>query len=269
MKIKIAYKLRLKQIRRAFQQRPNKLLFEHIPKCGGSTVRNYLRSQYPMGGTYAVYPPNRADKISRFKCLPERKRFSYDLVIGHGAHHLRDFVHPETLKTTVLRDPIDRIISHYYYVLRTPKHYLYEKVTGDRLSLKDYVTSALSGELRNNYISRFLQIPAVKAEENAEKSIERAFKLIQNEYAVVGILDRLDSAMNAVAQSAHFHDRFQPDRLNVTINRPKLVDVDQTTRHIIEAVNYLDVSLYKLIEKDCSREFNLRVRGILLWVLHA
>ena len=53
---------------------------------------------------------------------------------------------------TFLRDPVERLISHYHYVLRRPKHYLYEQVVKDGLSLSDYVTSDISPELSNHQV---------------------------------------------------------------------------------------------------------------------
>lgn len=244
------------KLRLLFLSRPKKLLFEHIPKSGGTTVTDFLKSQYSNEKIFCI-AHNTSKSISDFKCLPEEKRFSYDLIVGHGAHQLRRYSHPEILKATIFRDPVDRIISHYFYVLRTPKHRLYKEVTNNRISLVDYATSGPSGkELRNNYVTRFLQIPADEAEKNAEESITRAYNLIRKEYAVIGLLDHLDAAMNTLAKSAHFHNQFVPKRLNVTNDRPKLKEIDQAVIRTIEEVNFLDVRLYKLIKADAIKNLN-------------
>jgi hypothetical protein len=240
---------KLGKLKLLFMSRPQKVLFEHIPKCGGATVTHYLKSQCVDNKIFSIRGDTRKS-INNFKSLPEEKRYSYDLVLGHGAHKLIKYAHPEVLKATILREPVERIISHYYYVLRTPKHYLYEEVIEKGMSLVDYATSGISRELRNNYVCRFLQISANEVEANAEESIMRAYDILKEEYRVVGILEDLNTAMIKLAQLASFHSKFEPVKLNVTMNRPKLVDIDQETLNIISETNTLDIRLFALIKEN-------------------
>jgi hypothetical protein len=227
---------------------PKKLLFEHIPKCGGSTVNAYIKSQYLNKRVFSVNGNDPAASISYFKSLPEEKRYSFDLIHGHGADQLRDYSHPETLNVTIFRDPVERIISHYYYVLQSPKHNLFKEVTKKKLSLVDYASSDLSSELRNNYVTRFLRISAEEVERNPEQSIERAYRLIREAYGVTGTLDQLEISMNKVAKLLNFSNKFHPSRMNVTINRPGIDEIDQSVLDKIEKLNIIDVELYRMIK---------------------
>ena len=58
----------------------------------------------------------------------------------------------ETTYITVLRDPVDRIASHYYYAKRYPTHYLHKEITGRNMSLQDYASARLSDELDNGQV---------------------------------------------------------------------------------------------------------------------
>lgn len=243
----------LYQVRNLFLPQPQKVLYEHVPKCGGTTVNDYLRSQYLNNRIFCIDGVNPSKSIDRFLSLPEKKRHSYNLVHGHGANRLRQYVHPKTLSVTILRDPIDRIISHYHFVLRSPGHYLYNKVTAKNISLIDYATSNLSGELRNNYVCRFLQISTEEAESTPDESIMSAYNILRDEYAVVGIIEDLSSAMNLLASRASFHDEYKPKNLNATIDRPKKMEVDQLTLNAIAEANHLDVRLYGLVKKHLAK----------------
>lgn len=227
-----------------------KLLFEHIPKCGGSSVTHFLKSQYPDKTIFALDGDHPSKSIREFKALPEDVRFSYDLIVGHGAHQLLHDTHPEKVTATVFREPIDRIISHYFFVRRTRSHYLHEKVMSQNISLEDYVTSGLSGELRNDYVTRFLQIPAEDAERDSEASVERAYRLIRESYTVVGILDNLTTAMDSISQAANFPTRFKDDMVNATVGRPQFKEIAPSTLKTIAEVNFLDIKLYELIKQD-------------------
>jgi len=49
----------------------------------------------------------------------------------------------------MLRNPIDWIISHYYYVRRIPRHYLYNRVVSQNMNLEEYVMSGILSEINN------------------------------------------------------------------------------------------------------------------------
>lgn len=239
----------LHQVRNLFLPKPKKLLFEHIPKCGGTTINDYLRSQYTHHRIFGISGSNPSKSIKLFLSFPKKKRHSYDLVCGHGANRLRQHVHPKTLAIIILRNPVDRIISHYYYVRRSPNHYLYDEVTAKNMSLVDYATSNLSRELRNNYICRILQMSPEMAESTPDKSINSAFNILRDEYCVVGVIENLNLVMKFLARKALFHDEYKDKKLNVTTNRPNIMQVDQLTLNAIAEMNKLDVRLYELVKE--------------------
>lgn len=230
-----------------FRTRPKKVLYEHIPKCAGTSVRSYLKSQYPFNRIYTVRGSDPARYIARFESLAEQRRHRYDLIVGHGAHRLRRQAHPDILKATVFRDPVDRVISHYFFVLQTPKHYLHHEVATRGISLVDYATGRISSELRNHYVSSLLEMSPEEAERSPDESVAHAFEVIRSEYDVVGTVKELDAAINALAAAAGFHDHFRPGKLNVTAGRPTQQQIDWATIQAIAELNSLDVKLYELI----------------------
>ncbi len=241
-----------RKFRSFFWGSPKKVLFEHIPKCGGMTFNHFLKSQYEDDKIFHIVGEQKRECIDRFKSLPKEIRSNYDLVLGHGAHELLELTHPDKITVTIFRDPIDRIVSHYFYVLRNPQHYLHEEIKNKKISLEDYVTSGLSDEeLRNNYVTRFLQIPLAEAEQDPDRAVERAYNLIREKYTVVGILDDIDAAKSAIARAANFsnYQKFSHKVLNATPDRLKLQDIDPSTLETIAKVNFLDVRLYRQIKQ--------------------
>ncbi len=101
----------------------SRLLFVHIPKCAGSDLATNLAERYPAISQRLSEP----DWISREKFLEEVKQLSLDLpfcdkVFVHGHFTLSWFVINKLLRHgdhifTVLRDPVDRIISQINYIL--------------------------------------------------------------------------------------------------------------------------------------------------------
>jgi hypothetical protein len=66
--------------------------------------------------------PNRS--IREFVRLPEKQRHGFDCVMGHGAVELIPWCHPRSTAVTVIREPIERLVSLYQFLIDHPDlHY--------------------------------------------------------------------------------------------------------------------------------------------------
>ena len=227
--------------------RPRKILFDHLPKCGGSSLNAYLEAHYPKRKTFSTDGLNPDASVNEFRKLSQRERYGYDLVKGHLAHKLLNYVHPECLKVTVFREPVERVVSHYYYAKRTPEHYLYSKIHQSQMSLEDYVTSNLSGEVRNWYTSHFAGLLAEKAETRPEESITRAFEVVLKRFDIIGFLDDFSLFVETLRKEAKLRYEYQNEKINITEERPGLNDIDRSILGKIEEINQLDIALFRRI----------------------
>lgn len=232
--------------------RPRKILFDHLPKCGGSSLKAYLEEHYPKRKTFSTDGSNPAVSVAEFSRLSQHNRYGYDLVKGHLAHELIDYVHPECLKVTVFREPVDRIISHYYYAKRTPAHYLYSKIHKSEMSLEDYATSGLSHELRNWYTTHFSGIAVDFAEQSPEESITKAVDVVLKRYDIIGFLDDFTSFIETLRNQAKLRCEYKNKKVNATQDRPSLNNVAPSTINLIEQENHLDIALYKKLRDALS-----------------
>lgn len=225
--------------------KPRKILFDHLPKCGGTSLNAYLQEHYPRRKTFSLKGPNLAAAVDKFKHLPEAERHKYDYVKGHMVLDLLDWVHPECMKITLFRDPVERIISHYYYAKTTRNHYLHSAINSWRLGLEDYITrDGLSGELRNWYTTHFSGMTIKEAENNPKESVDKAVKTVLNRYDLVGFLDNFSSFVENLHKQANLCYPYQNQKLNVTEGKPPRDSIEPTTLSKIERVNFLDVVLY-------------------------
>ncbi len=127
------------------------VFFLHIPRCAGTTfVEEVLKNRYAPEAILVFYGRSTRELIDRLKTMsPEAKR-ELRCVAGHfafGVHRWQEAPPPAYL--TVVRNPVERIVSHYRFVLRRPDHYLHRSVIDGDMSLKDYLLSGLSPELDN------------------------------------------------------------------------------------------------------------------------
>ncbi|WP_218079994.1 sulfotransferase family 2 domain-containing protein [Anthocerotibacter panamensis] len=229
------------------RHQPKRVLFDHLPKCAGSTINQFLTSHYPQRLTYRLNTSN--NSYQQFISFDKDKRYKYHLVIGHLNHELLNYVHPETVTLTVFRDPIDRIVSHYFYVRRSKSHYLHEAVMKSNMELQDYAVSNLSPELRNWYTTHFTGLSIEEAEREPEAAIQKAIQVILQRYKIIGFQDDLLEVSRKLEETAGLWKQFENHLINKTNKRLTLKEISGETKNMIAEVNFLDVKLYKILRE--------------------
>lgn len=93
-----------------------RILFDHLHKTGGMTVSHHLQQKY-RGQEFAIDPHEKKtnDSLREFASLPETVRHDFLCVHGHFARSLRALAHPKMQMVTVLRHPVDRVVSLYRF----------------------------------------------------------------------------------------------------------------------------------------------------------
>ena len=223
------------------------LLFDHLPKCGGSSLNRYLESNYLRRKTYSLHHRNHGSLVEEFLKMSESKRYSYNLIKGHRAHELVDYVAPECLKVTVFREPIDRVVSHYYYAKGKVDHYLHRRIVEGEMDLAEYVKSGVSAELSNWYTVHFSGLSAEEVKINPEKAAKEAMQIVRGKYDIVGFLEEFDAFLSQLKRQAGFIHDFPSRRANVTKDRLCLTDIDPGVLEVVEEYNRADVLLYRAL----------------------
>lgn len=97
----------------------------HIPKCGGTTLQAVFDRMYTQEECLGLNDFT----IHYFTDLSTEQQEKINVLMGHlhfGQHihfNTKDFKY-----LTMLRKPVDMIISNYYYVQRTSTHPAHEAV---------------------------------------------------------------------------------------------------------------------------------------------
>jgi hypothetical protein len=97
-------------------------IFYHIEKCGGSSLRLSLRDYFSnMYDDDEIYIPDRSNFNFVRKHLPticdKRDCSKLKILLSHMSDGFpyRHLQIPTQIKFTCVRNPIDRVISHYYF----------------------------------------------------------------------------------------------------------------------------------------------------------
>lgn len=100
---------------------PTRYYFFHIPKTAGTSVTAWLE----QCGRFTVFPEH---LWSRLLAWPPESLADYDLFRGHFYRGLHRYLDVPLTPFVFLRNPIDRSISHWEHIRRSPDHYFHDRV---------------------------------------------------------------------------------------------------------------------------------------------
>jgi glycosyltransferase involved in cell wall biosynthesis len=231
-------------------------LFLHIPKTAGSTLLRILEREYEGSPQLRLYRPleGPAALVRAVADLPEAERRAFRLVAGHMAFGIHALLPGPSTYVTLLRDPVDRVVSHYHYTRSRPDDPGHARALEGVRSLEDYVHRSPYARLVNDGQTRLLGFrlevgPVVPDRE----ALARAKDVLDRDDVVVGLQDRFDESLLLMVRAFGWGYPAVIDD-NVGRDRPRLEDLAPSTVELIREHNALDVELYEHARRRVERD---------------
>ncbi|MDJ0633601.1 MAG: sulfotransferase family 2 domain-containing protein [Xenococcaceae cyanobacterium MO_188.B29] len=242
---------------KSLQPKPS-VIFLHIPKTAGTTLNQILLRQYKSENIFQINGDRVFSSIEEFKHLTEENRKKIRLLNGHMYFGLHEFLPQPSTYITLLRNPIKRVISHYYYVLREPNHYLHKRVKNANMSLHDYVSSDISKELINGQTRLIAGLDGQDID-NEQKSLQALTKAKQNltdNFSVVGLTEKFDETLIVLQKMFDWKNIFYVKN-NINTKKNVYANIPKNTISIIKDRNSIDIELYQYAEEILTQKVNL------------
>lgn len=251
------------------------LLFMHIPRTGGMSLFTAFCARFGkrIGDLYDVSPLD-AQEAARLIRAP-----NLSIYCGHFCFGLHEWFDRPTCYASVVRHPVERMISLYYYLnvyrRRIRRLAREKKVTPAELfgdgSVPDYYADFLPWLEGENRLETFLACPSAELENGMVRrfsgvglavgpcvadALERAQEVIETCFSIVGVFERFACTLERFkktfgwpwleAQPVNARPRLQPDV-------PAVTEKDKAR---IAEMNRLDMALYEWV----MHRFDHRVR---------
>ena len=138
---------------------------------------------------------------------------------------------------TLFRDPIDRVISNYYYIRNNDKHPAHEVALNN--SLKEIYEKGLEGRVHvSNIMTDMVSLTQVPS-----RRLDSAMEMV-SKYTVFGLQDQTH-VLEALLRKLLNDESFVIPILMARSFRPKVEEVDLDTIRIIRKYNQQDIALYE------------------------
>src|SRR5689334_18470846 len=114
------------------------LNFVHIPKTAGTTFISILKNNFKPEDILQIDGLDPDRTFESIKNVPGVEN-RYKIIMGHWSIKFEPLFKTRSIVRIVfLRNPVDHVISTYYYIRKTPKHKQYALVNG--LMLSEFIT---------------------------------------------------------------------------------------------------------------------------------
>lgn len=227
--------------------------FVHIPKTAGATVtsmfaRAYSKQSVSKAGNYLRNPQKSMRKVRKVRSDWDRASNGARVSAGHTPYGiLREVLPLRTRYVTFLRDPVDRVLSHYYrHIHRQQSDRAGRAKTrpGARMRAESLELALVEMRLPQirNLATRFLCTHQSPSEDLPPAALEEA-KANLGTFAFAGIQERFDESA-ALMQRTLGMGLVPYLSRHVSSGPAAAREVSSEDRSLIEEHNRLDLELY-------------------------
>jgi len=234
------------------------LVFIHIPKTAGTSLRIAFASILGDEETLWVYPrASWATPAADVADLAPKRLSRARLVMGHFMFGLHHQLPPGSRYATVLRRPVDRVISAYFHNVRAirrrtkdgrPMNAWQRAIAEDGIGLAGFARSEAGGRRvapsQNQQVRMIAGRNHIGGDPEATELLDIALEHVERDFAAVGITDDAGGFAAALAAREGWGEGIELPTVNRNPGRPAEGEIDPAELAVVKEHNALDIALY-------------------------
>ena len=221
------------------------LIFLHLPRTGGTTLRDILSRQYPAGETFENKTLTDTDDNFNERNMDEKSGFK--LIKGHVYFGIHQYIPQSCSYFSMIRDPFERTMSVYNYIKNRPSHKYH--ILANQLSLGKFIESGQNLMVNNGQTRLIagrhtaLEIPF---NEMNTDHLEQAKANIAEHFILVGLTDRYNETLLMLKKLLKWKTPTY-SIANAIKRDDKTKQIDAQLKELIIKYNQLDLQLYDYV----------------------
>lgn len=227
------------------------IFFIHIPKAGGTSMRRIVINNFNIDKVWQLPGNFTKQFILPNNCIEKIQDGKTSVVIGHmtyGAHKYTPPSHNYKY-ISMLRDPVNRAISNFYYAKANKKHYLYQTIQKFNGDINRFIPEIHNWEYANPYCRTFANPQFQIDKKISQTNLEQSISNIDRDNAFVGLTEYFNESLfllNKFCGIKYFcipHENKNPTNIDKNLIKPETIA-------IIKQRNLLDYKLYNHVKKN-------------------
>ena len=204
----------------------NKIISIHIPKTGGTTFKNLLKNEFEnikVLGTRPLFARCSKERINLIDVNNIKEK------VIHGHIIMNQLSYQKTnFYLTWLRDPVERVISHYYYWKNKPDtniHPIEYRIKYENLSLVDFSNISCMQNIQSYFIGEDIKL-----------------------FNFVGLIEYYKESIELLGKKLSIDFQYDSNtRHRVNLNKK---EVSQIEKRIIMENNKKDLEYYNIVKQQ-------------------
>jgi hypothetical protein len=231
-------------------QKADRLLFMHIPKTAGTSIRNLIERSFRPSAHCWIYEGETSHLSSLdFTKLPQAQQAAFRIVGGHFHLPFSNLVPQPHRLFTIVRNPMERVRSEVLHLYRVVGRHLL--LQGRSVALEDAFNEDL---VEDNLQTRMISgIPKHAVPKLGDEHLSFAKDVLARRFAFVGVTEHIESDFKPLATFLGIFGR----KLGKDNARPETLTpieeeiLNRIDWQAIEERHAVDNKLYQWV-KQCS-----------------
>jgi hypothetical protein len=236
-------------------------IFIHIPKTGGSTMRQIILNNVDPRRTLTV-GSDHEKTMREFAALSQHERDHYVAALGHLRYGVHRFFSNGTPRYfTMMRHPVERTLSNYSYALEKPRQPHHTQI--GQMTFLEFVSDQRLGQKQAMWLMGYIPSENATLEVYGRElplppdHFDILKKRISEEFVLAGVLERYDASLLLLQDIFNWKHVYY-ERANTTKKRLRYKDLNAEEKRAMDALTGPDFELYDWVRARLEAQIEAR-----------